>query len=112
YNMFYSSGTTGRPKGVKPPFRDTDIYTIGELQMTLCRNVCGMDQDTIYLSPAPLYHAAPLLFVMMTTALGGTAIIERRFDAESFLRHVEAYRITHSQLVPTMFVRMLKLPEA
>jgi long-chain acyl-CoA synthetase len=109
YNMFYSSGTTGRPKGIKPPFTGADITMIGPLQLKLCRDVTGLGPDAVYLSPAPLYHAAPLLFVMMAAALGGEAVIERKFDAESFLRHVEQYRITHSQLVPTMFVRMLKL---
>jgi acyl-CoA synthetase (AMP-forming)/AMP-acid ligase II len=70
-----------------------------------------MSQDTIYLSPAPLYHAAPLRFNMMAGVLGGTSIIMETFDAETFLRLVQEHRVTQSQLVPTMFVRMLKLPE-
>jgi long-chain acyl-CoA synthetase len=70
-----------------------------------------MNSDSIYLSPAPLYHAAPLRFNMMATTLGGTSIIMESFDAEQFLALVGKYKITQSQLVPTMFVRMLKLPE-
>jgi long-chain acyl-CoA synthetase len=70
-----------------------------------------MASDSIYLSPAPLYHAAPLRFNMMAITLGGTSIIMESFDAEQFLALVEKHRITQSQLVPTMFVRMLKLPE-
>jgi fatty-acyl-CoA synthase/long-chain acyl-CoA synthetase len=70
-----------------------------------------MNADSIYLSPAPLYHAAPLRFNMMAITLGGTSIIMESFDAEQFLALVGKHRITQSQLVPTMFVRMLKLPD-
>ena len=70
-----------------------------------------MNADSTYLSPAPLYHAAPLRFNMMAIVLGGTSIIMEHFDAEEFLKLVEKYKVTQSQLVPTMFVRMLKLPE-
>jgi acyl-CoA synthetase (AMP-forming)/AMP-acid ligase II len=70
-----------------------------------------MNADTVYLSPAPLYHAAPLRFNMMATILGGTSIIMESFDAEEFLKQVEKRKVTQSQLVPTMFVRMLKLPD-
>ena len=73
--------------------------------------MCGMNSDSIYLSPAPLYHAAPLRFNMMAIVLGGTSIIMEHFDAEEFLRLVERHKVTQSQLVPTMFVRMLKLPD-
>jgi len=71
-----------------------------------------MDADSVYLSPAPLYHAAPLLFTSVAAVVGATAIIMERFDAEDFLRLVERHRVTHTQLVPTMFVRLLKLPDA
>ena len=77
----------------------------------LCADMCGMSSDSIYLSPAPLYHAAPLRFNMMAITLGGTSIIMESFDAEEFLKLVEKHKVTQSQLVPTMFVRMLKLPE-
>jgi long-chain acyl-CoA synthetase len=70
-----------------------------------------MSSDSVYLSPAPLYHAAPLRFNMMAITLGGTSIIMEHFDAEEFLKLVEKYKATQSQLVPTMFVRMLKLPD-
>src|SRR5438445_10274017 len=71
----------------------------------------GMSAVSIYLSPSPLYHAAPLRFNMMAITLGGTSIIMESFDAEQFLKLVEKHKVTQSQLVPTMFVRMLKLPE-
>ncbi len=111
YDMLYSSGTTGRPKGVKKPFMAEPIEKLPPLMKVLCQDMCGMGEDTVYLSPAPLYHAAPLRFNMIVAALGGTSIIMEKFDAEEFLRLVEAHRITHAQLVPTMFVRMLKLPD-
>ena len=74
-------------------------------------NPYGMDSDTVYLSPAPLYHAAPFGFCTRTLALGGTVVMMRSFDPEQSLRHIEQYSVTHSQWVPTMFIRMLKLDE-
>src|SRR5204862_7005144 len=82
---------------------------IGDL---LCRYSTGLGACSVFLSPAPLYHAAPLLFTSVSAAVGGTALVMERFDAEEFLRLVERHRVTHTQLVPTMFVRLLKLPEA
>jgi fatty-acyl-CoA synthase len=111
YDMLYSSGTTGRPKGIKRPFEGNPIDVANSLLKILCADMCGMSQDSTYLSPAPLYHAAPLRFNMMAITLGGTSIIMEHFDAEDFLRLVEKHKITQSQLVPTMFVRMLKLPD-
>jgi long-chain acyl-CoA synthetase len=111
YDMLYSSGTTGRPKGIKRESAHNPIELPNPLLKILCADMCGMNSDSIYLSPAPLYHAAPLRFNMMAVTLGGTSIIMESFDAEEFLKLVEKYRITQSQLVPTMFVRMLKLPE-
>ncbi|MES2750779.1 MAG: acyl-CoA synthetase [Pseudomonadota bacterium] len=111
YDMLYSSGTTGRPKGIKRPLSEPSILVPNPLLKLLCSTMCGMTQDSIYLSPAPLYHAAPLRFNMMSAALGGTSIIMESFDAEEFLALVEKHRVTQSQLVPTMFVRMLKLPD-
>ncbi len=111
YDMLYSSGTTGRPKGIKRASENNPIDVPNPFLKLLCATMCGMTQDSIYLSPAPLYHAAPLRFSMMVITLGGTAVLMESFDAESFLKLVETYKITQSQLVPTMFVRMLKLPE-
>lgn len=109
-DMLYSSGTTGRPKGVKPVIGDEPLGWVNPLLVLLCQKMCGMTAESIYLSPAPLYHAAPLRFTMMMAAVGGTAVIMEKFEPEDFLRLVQQYRITQAQLVPTMFVRMLKLP--
>ncbi|MBR1217585.1 acyl-CoA synthetase [Bradyrhizobium sp. U87765 SZCCT0131] len=111
YDMLYSSGTTGRPKGIKREATGDAIDKPNPFLRFLCADMCGMSSDTIYLSPAPLYHAAPLRFNMMVGVLGGTSIIMESFDAETFLRLVQEHRATQSQLVPTMFVRMLKLPD-
>ncbi len=111
YDMLYSSGTTGRPKGIKRESEHNPIDRPNPLLKILCADMCGMNADSIYLSPAPLYHAAPLRFNMMAITLGGTSVIMESFDAEEFLKLVEKHKITQSQLVPTMFVRMLKLPE-
>jgi long-chain acyl-CoA synthetase len=110
-DMLYSSGTTGRPKGVLPVVEPQPIDADNPL-FQITRKLYGMGEDTIYLSPAPLYHAAPLRFNMTVMKLGGTSVIMEHFDAEEFLRLVPKYRITHTQLVPTMFVRFLKLPDA
>lgn len=110
-DMLYSSGTTGRPKGVYAPPASPDIEAPTSLT-SLCQRLYGMDTETRYLSPAPLYHAAPLRYCMSVQALGGTAVVMEHFDAEDYLRQVQRHRITHTQLVPTMFSRMLKLPEA
>jgi acyl-CoA synthetase (AMP-forming)/AMP-acid ligase II len=111
YDMLYSSGTTGRPKGVLRPFKNEPISNIAPTLVALCIDFCGMATDSVNLSPAPLYHAAPLRFNMMSARLGGTSVIMEKFDAENYLRLVERHKATHSQLVPTMFVRLLKLPE-
>ena len=111
YDMLYSSGTTGRPKGIKREAARNPIDLPNPFLKTLCAEMCGMNSDSIYLSPAPLYHAAPLRFNMMAITLGATSVIMESFDAEEFLKLVEKYKVTQSQLVPTMFVRMLKLPE-
>jgi long-chain acyl-CoA synthetase len=110
-DMLYSSGTTGRPKGVFVPPELGAIDATYRL-LEVCRDHFGMDEHTVYLSPAPLYHAAPLRYSMTVLRLGGTCVVMERFDAEDFLAQVQRHRITHTQLVPTMFVRMLKLPAA
>jgi len=111
-DLLYSSGTTGRPKGILRTFEPMPIDTIFPPLMTvLCVQMGKMTSDSVYLSPAPVYHAAPLRFCMMVGTLGGTCVIEERFEPEAFLRHIGEYAVTHTQLVPTMFVRMLKLPQ-
>ena len=108
--MLYSSGTTGRPKGI---LRDLPDQAPGEpLPLTLFLiDQWRYREGMVYLSPAPLYHSAPQGAVGCTIRIGGTAIIMERFDPERYLQLVEQYRVTHSQLVPTMFSRLLKLPE-
>ena len=107
-DMLYSSGTTGRPKGVKWSLTGKKPGELTMLIELLCR-LFGYDSDTRYLCPGPLYHAAPLRHSMTTINKGGTVFIMKKFDAEEALRIIETERITHSQWVPTMFVRMLKL---
>jgi long-chain acyl-CoA synthetase len=111
YDMLYSSGTTGRPKGIKRPFQGNPIDMTAPGLRPLCADTCGLGTDSVYLSPAPLYHAAPLRFNMAAIVLGGTSVIMEAFDAEQFLKDVERYKVTQTQLVPTMFVRMLRLPD-
>jgi fatty-acyl-CoA synthase len=109
-DMLYSSGTTGRPKGVRVPLLGQPLASYAVPLVELTRAVWGFGPDTVYLCPAPVYHAAPLRFGASVHALGGTVVMMERFDAEDALRAVERHRVTHSQWVPTMFVRMLKLP--
>ncbi|MCY4239070.1 MAG: AMP-binding protein [Rhodospirillaceae bacterium] len=110
-DMLYSSGTTGRPKAIKRPAFQGMKFGEFDGAMSLLADHVGMKEEMIYLSPAPLYHAAPLRYNMATVHRGGTSVIMERFDAAQSLLLIEQYRVTHSQWVPTMFVRMLKLPE-
>jgi len=107
--MLYSSGTTGRPKGIKYAL---ERRPAGEpvLAIDMVAAVYGMSEDSVYLSPAPLYHSAPLQYSMIMLRLGATVVIMERFDPVDALRAIEHFGVTHSQWVPTMFVRMLKLP--
>ena len=107
-DMLYSSGTTGMPKGIAKPLPMSPIGTSVGLGM-LTVMLFGFSEDTMYLSPAPLYHAAPLRFNMTVHTLGATTIIMENFDAEEFLQLTQKYKVTQTQVVPTMFIRMLKL---
>lgn len=109
--MLYSSGTTGQPKGIVHPRRDGSILDMHPYEAWL-HNYYDFDENSIFLSPAPLYHAAPLMFSMTVHRLGGTVVLMERFDAGACLAAIARYRVTHTQLVPTMFVRMLRLPQA
>lgn len=109
-DMLYSSGTTGRPKGIKPQLPEGQVHETVDPYTAVFAPMYGFDADTVYLCPAPLYHAAPLRFCGTINSVGGTVIVMDRFDAAEALALIERHRVTHSQWVPTMFVRMLKLP--
>ncbi|GAA4153960.1 AMP-binding protein [Actinomadura keratinilytica] len=108
-DMLYSSGTTGRPKGVKPELRLDPMGTPGPLYQ-LISLLFQPDGDSVYLSPAPLYHAAPLRYCLTFQRFGATVVVMERFDPEQALAAIDEYGVTHSQWVPTHFIRMLKLP--
>jgi len=107
-SMLYSSGSTGRPKGILRPLPEHQPWE-PDVQTERFRSAYSYDGDTIYLSPAPMYHAAPLAYSLGTQKVGGTLVIMEKFDAVEALKLIESHKITHSQWVPTMFVRMLKL---
>lgn len=111
--MLYSSGTTGRPKGIKPPPPASDDVLAPTPLVALAVMGAGMpvDGSMVYLSPAPLYHAAPLAWCTTVHRLGGTVVVMDKFEPEAALGAIERYRVTDSQWVPTHFVRLLKLPE-
>ena len=106
--MLYSSGTTGKPKGILPPLPDGDLGAPSMLGRLL-GGLFGFDADTVYLSPAPLYHAGPAGWTTGTQRLGGTAVVMERFDALELLAAIEQHRITHVQLVPTHMIRLMRL---
>jgi fatty-acyl-CoA synthase len=109
--MLYSSGTTGRPKGVCKPLPATPFGDPSSAPVQVAKGIraLGAGPDSVYLSPAPLYHGAPLVFSMSTQRLGGTVVVMEKFDARHCLELIERHRVTHAQFVPTMFVRMLRL---
>jgi fatty-acyl-CoA synthase len=108
--MLYSSGTTGRPKGIKPRRLPGQVDEAGDPLVGLLASVFKIAEDDVYLSPAPIYHTAPLKWCASVQALGGTVVLTERFDAEQALAAIERFRVTVTQMVPTMFVRMLQLP--
>ncbi|WP_323038960.1 acyl-CoA synthetase [Gemmobacter sp.] len=109
-DLLYSSGTTGRPKGIVRRFRHQPVDTVIPALMTvLCETEGGMGPASVLITPAPLYHAAPLRFAMMAVMFGGSAILSEKFDPEETLALIDQWGVTHGQFVPTHFVRMLKL---
>jgi long-chain acyl-CoA synthetase len=109
--MLYSSGTTGRPKGIKPRLPGVQVDEPGDSITGLLAHGFGFTDQDVYLSPAPVYHAAPLKWCAGVQALGGTVVVMERFDAEASLTAIERFHVTALQMVPTMFVRLLQLPE-
>lgn len=109
--MLYSSGTTGRPKGIRPTVSSDRPIDAPDGVVTMMTDLYGATAETVYLNPAPLYHAAPLKACMAMHRLGATAVVMERFDAESALEAIEHHRVSLAQFVPTHFIRMLKLPE-
>jgi fatty-acyl-CoA synthase len=107
--MTYSSGTTGRPKGVERPLLGLPLGTTRGVYELFTGYPIG--PGSVFLLPAPIYHAAPLAWSMSLHRVGATCVMMRRFDPSECLRLIEAHRVTHGFFVPTMFVRMLKLPE-
>jgi fatty-acyl-CoA synthase len=107
--MLYSSGTTGRPKGVRPPLQHKQVHEHGDPFVTMNHDVYDVNTDTVYLSPAPIYHSAPVKWCHSVHAYGGTVVMMERFDAEAALKAIDHYKVTHAQFVPTMLIRVLKL---
>lgn len=106
-SMIYTSGTTGRPKGVRREASTPEQY---EKQVMVVAEVFGLVPGSRTIIPAPLYHAAPNGYAIFALQLEAFIVIMPRFDAEEFLRLIQDYKITRIQMVPTMFVRLLKMP--
>jgi acyl-CoA synthetase (AMP-forming)/AMP-acid ligase II len=107
--MFYSSGTTGRPKGVKPAKIGGPLGEPSPFVM-LVQGLYGAEEGSVYLSPAPLYHAAPAAWTNAFGRIGATTVVVERFDPLQVLELIERHRVTHVQFVPTHLVRLMKLP--
>ncbi|MEQ9586501.1 MAG: acyl-CoA synthetase [Parvibaculaceae bacterium] len=106
--MLYSSGTTGRPKGILRPLSGKSISQHADSLAAVHRVLWGFEENTVFLSPAPLYHAAPMTFSNAALIVGGSIVVMQKFDPLESLRSIEKHKVTHSQWVPTMFSRLLK----
>ncbi len=111
-DLMYSSGTTGLPKGIKKALLPATQRDQPDREVHAWQQTFGFDARSVYLSTAPLYHAAPLRYVLRTLDVGGHCIVMANFEPESTLAAIERFGVTHSQWVPTMFVRLLRLPDA
>ncbi len=109
FDMLYSSGTTGQPKGITKPFVEQLLDETSTAVAPMLGMLFGFTDESVYLSPAPMYHAAPLRFTMAAQSVGSTAVVMEHFDPQEYLAAVRDHKVTHSQVVPTMFVRLLKL---
>ncbi|WP_428313017.1 AMP-binding protein [Hydrocarboniphaga sp.] len=109
-SMLYSSGTTGRPKGVRTALPD-EPPEIAPRRLAMLVERYGLSPDTVMVNPGPFYHAAPGRFMLSVQRMGGTVVAFGKFDAQATLQAIPRYRATHGVFVPTMFIRMLKLPE-
>ncbi len=105
----YSSGTTGRPKGIKRPLRPAPT-SAAEDRQTFIVGLIGVDTDSVYLCTAPLYHSAPNIWTMAVLRTGATVVLMQAFDPGRALSLIQQHHVTHGQFVPTMFTRMLKMP--
>lgn len=110
FHLIYSSGTTGRPKGIKIPLVGGNVTAPSPL-VERNRKRYGATQESVFLCPAPLYHTAPLLFSILAHRMGSTVVILKKFTPEDTLSAIETYGVTYAQMVPTMFVRLLRLPQ-
>lgn len=105
----YSSGTTGRPKGIKRQLQHVPPSEAPGMMSGLVS--FWLDPEAIYLSPAPLYHTAPSVWSMTVQGAGITTVVLNKFDAEGCMDAIQRHKVTHGQFVPAMFTRMLNLPE-
>lgn len=108
-NMIYTSGTTGHPKGVKRNAPTPEQTAASDRMRAM---IYGLKPGARAMVPGPLYHSAPNAFGLRAGRLGGLLVLMPRFDAEEFLALIERYRIDTIFMVPTMFIRLMKLPEA
>jgi long-chain acyl-CoA synthetase len=110
-SMLYSSGTTGRPKGVRTPIPN-EPPEVPPQRLNMFVDRYRLAADTMLVNPGPFYHAAPGRFMMSVHRTGGTVVAFRKFDPETTLRAIQQYRVTHGVFVPTMFIRAISIMRA